>query len=237
MNNMEDPYKILGVSPSDSEEEITKAYRKLAKKHHPDLNPGDKIAEQKMSQINAAYERIKTAKTGGAQYERPDGSYGQQQQYQSDGRRGYDPYGGFDFGGFEHIFEEFFRQGQGQQDNRQYGSSAEQQAYMYIQARQYQTALRILSQIQEREANWYYISALANAGISNRITALNNAKEAVQRDPENEEYRNLLEQFQQGSFTYQQAGRRQGFEMQNVGSSLMRILLAQMFCFLCCRPC
>ena len=43
---MEDPYKILGISPSAAEEEVTRAYRKLAKKYHPDLNPGDKAAEQ-----------------------------------------------------------------------------------------------------------------------------------------------------------------------------------------------
>ena len=39
---MDDPYKILGLSPSATEEEITKAYRKLAKRYHPDLNPGTK---------------------------------------------------------------------------------------------------------------------------------------------------------------------------------------------------
>jgi DnaJ-class molecular chaperone len=51
----ENPYDLLGVAPTASADEIQKAYRKLAKKHHPDLNPGDKAAEDKFKDISAAY--------------------------------------------------------------------------------------------------------------------------------------------------------------------------------------
>ena len=51
-----DLYEVLGVSKSASDEEIKKAYRKLVKKYHPDLNPGDKKAEAAMKEVNAAYE-------------------------------------------------------------------------------------------------------------------------------------------------------------------------------------
>ena len=235
---MEDPYKILGVSPSASDEEVTKAYRKLAKKYHPDLNPGDKSAEQMMSKINAAYEQIKTQKTGGASYERPDGSYGQQRNDQSNRGRGYDPYGGFGFGGFEDIFGEFFGQGWSQQSNRQSGAPTLQQARLYVQARQYRTALQILAQINVRNAEWYYLSAIANAGSGNRVTALNHAQMAARMEPDNREYQQLLNQFQQGSNAYQETGRSQGFDMGRMGRSFLQILLAQLFCIFCCRyPC
>ena len=58
---MNDPYQILGLQRGASEEEVTKAYKKLAKKHHPDLNPDNKKeAEQRMSEINAAHDAIKS---------------------------------------------------------------------------------------------------------------------------------------------------------------------------------
>ena len=56
---MNDPYAVLGLSPGASDEEVKKAYRTLAKKYHPDRNPGDEEAARKMQEINAAYEQIK----------------------------------------------------------------------------------------------------------------------------------------------------------------------------------
>ncbi len=53
---MMDPYKVLEISPGASKEEIKKAHRRLAKKYHPDLNPGDMHAAEKMNEINAAYD-------------------------------------------------------------------------------------------------------------------------------------------------------------------------------------
>ncbi|MBQ9066977.1 MAG: J domain-containing protein, partial [Clostridia bacterium] len=62
-SNYTDPYEVLGVRHGASMDEVTKAYRTLAKKYHPDLNPGDETAAQKMSQINEAYDRIKAGDT------------------------------------------------------------------------------------------------------------------------------------------------------------------------------
>src|SRR5690349_2480646 len=51
-----DYYATLGVAKTASDKEIKQSYRKLARKHHPDVNPGDKAAEAKFKEINEAYE-------------------------------------------------------------------------------------------------------------------------------------------------------------------------------------
>ena len=70
-----DPYKVLGVSPDASDEEIKKAYRELTKKYHPDLNPGDEHAAQMMNDVNTAYDMIKS---GAVQTQASDGTHYQQ---------------------------------------------------------------------------------------------------------------------------------------------------------------
>src|SRR6202000_3120134 len=55
---MNDPYKVLGVSKSASEADIKKAFRSLAKKHHPDTHPGDAKAKQRFQEISAAYDVV-----------------------------------------------------------------------------------------------------------------------------------------------------------------------------------
>ena len=60
------PYDVLGVSPDASDEEIAKAYKRLAKRHHPDLNPGNSAAAERMGQINRAYDEIKAMRQRGA---------------------------------------------------------------------------------------------------------------------------------------------------------------------------
>ena len=88
-----DPFAVLGVSSSATEDEIKAAYRKLAKKYHPDLNPGDKAAEQKMREVNEAYTRaLQIKKTGQDPYRDPyGGSSGSSGSYSSSGY--YNPFG------------------------------------------------------------------------------------------------------------------------------------------------
>lgn len=82
---MQDPYSVLGVSKDASEEEIKRAYRKLAKQYHPDLHPGDEECAKKMAEINAAYEQIQnpTQNTTYNNYNQQtyQNPYGQQQRY------------------------------------------------------------------------------------------------------------------------------------------------------------
>ena len=68
---MTDPYKVLGVDPSASDDEIKKAYRELAKKYHPDNyinNPLKDLADEKMKEVNEAYDKIVNERKNNQQY-------------------------------------------------------------------------------------------------------------------------------------------------------------------------
>ena len=92
---IDDPYKVLGVSRNASDDEIKRSYRALAKKYHPDRNPGDEAAARKMQEINAAYEQIKDpGKAAGSGNHGGYGGYGNYGSYGNYGGYGsYDPFG------------------------------------------------------------------------------------------------------------------------------------------------
>ncbi|MEW6116412.1 MAG: molecular chaperone DnaJ [Nitrospirota bacterium] len=97
--SVKDYYKILGVGKDASQDDIKKAFRKLARKYHPDLNPGDKTAEEKFKEVNEAYavlsdpEKRKQYDTGGTTFEQFGGFGG----FGGEGFRGFEAREGFDF--------------------------------------------------------------------------------------------------------------------------------------------
>ncbi len=125
MAEKRDYYEVLGVERGADDDTIKKAYRRLAKKYHPDLHPGDKEAENMFKEINEAYEVLS--------------DHDKRSRYDQFGHAGVDPNaqggfgaGGFDFsnmgmGGFGDIFESFFGGGGGRRggpmrgDDVQYG--------------------------------------------------------------------------------------------------------------------
>ena len=101
-----DYYEVLGGGKDANETDLKKAYRKLARQYHPDVNPGDKEAESKFKEVTEAYEILSD----------PD----KKARYDQLGHAGFDPngFGGQDFGGFGDIFDMFFGGGFGGQTRK-----------------------------------------------------------------------------------------------------------------------
>lgn len=194
-----DPYSVLGVTPSATDDEVKKAYRKLAKQYHPDIHPDPAFAEKKMAEINAAYDQVLNQRQG-----KTESGYG-----------GYN-YGGYNYGG------------------AQQGSTPEYTAVRhYLHYRRYREAFNVLNRIQDRNAEWYFLSAYAHAGIGNRAQALEFARRAVELEPQNGEYQQLLQQLQYSGAAYESYGR--GFSMPTGGVN--PICLGLCLAKLCCPYC
>ncbi len=182
----QDPYRVLNVSPTATEDEIKAAYRKLAKQYHPDVNGGSPQAEEKMKEINQAYQEILKLRKGGGQ-QQSQGSYG-----------GYSGYGGFGgFGGYRSYG------GYGGEYSRN-TSSQFNAVRSYIRLARYAEAMNILNSIADHSAEWHFLYALISANTNSRISALDHARRAVDMDPGNPEYQSLLQFLQYGSGEYQQ---------------------------------
>ena len=174
---MNDPYQILGVSETASDEEVKRAYRELARKYHPDNyhdNPLADLAQEKMKDINAAYEQItkmrSSAKSGGYSTAGGSGSYsgygGYQQQYSSQSSS---------------------------------GSSVLQQVRIAINTGNISRAEALLANYSDHNAEWNFL----RGAVCYRRGWMDEAKRyyqtACQMDLGNAEYRQALEFMERGT--------------------------------------
>lgn len=249
MNMVDDPYQVLGISRDATQDEIRKAYRRKAKENHPDLHPGDPNATQRMNEINEAYDMLsnpgkyayrRTQQQGQSSYggqqqngNGQNGNYDQRQQYA--GSRGPGVwYSDFDF---DNAFGFGSYSNQAAQPTIEpEDSTTIEMVVQSINSGQYQLAVHYLSQTEstDRNARWFYLSALANQGLGNTMLALEHIQRAVQIEPNHPVYQQILQQFRQAGRTYRENG--QGFNMDAMDMQrfCMRLCYMQMFCYCCC---
>ena len=240
---MTDPYQVLGVAPTASDDEVKKAYRQLCKKYHPDANvgkPDAAQAEKKFMEVQQAYEEIMHRRQGGGA-RAGSGYNGPQQQQRPYGYGGYGQ-GSYGQGGYEDDpFAAFFGGAYGYGQQRGY-----QQAYQdtvvemraaanYINSGHYAEALNALNSVPagKRNARWYYLSALAQAGLHNNAQAMEYARQAVNMEPGNMQYQQLLSQLQGGGSWYGQRSTSYGRQTHGQPNLCCTFLALQMCCNCC----
>ena len=172
---MTDPYQVLGVTRSASDEEIKKAYRNLSRKYHPDANvnnPNKDQAEEMFKRVQQAYDQIMK--------ERQQGTTG--------------GYAGYGYGAGNDI------------------------------------------PFSERSGRWYYYSSVANQGMGNTATAIEQIRRALDLEPSNMEYRQFQQQLQFGGDWYQTMGSSYERPYSGYSNFCMSLLCMQALCTCCCRP-
>lgn len=232
----ENPYDILGLPHDAPLDEVKRAYRKKARENHPDLNPDDPAAEERMNKINEAYDRITNPDKYAASDARKRG-YGAPY---TPGYNGYgSPGGSSSAGGPSHggsqapydspgadqytwttiNFDDLFGGGWGTASGPIHPEAAAadspevRQAIYQINTSNYADAINILQRIPStgRDARWNYLFALANNGAGKTVAAHDHIKRARQMDPQNPDYIRAEQSFSRRAQTYAQQGTERGF--------------------------
>lgn len=175
---MSDPYSVLGVAPSASDDEVKRAYRELARKYHPDNyqnNPLADLAEEKMKEVNEAYDAINKMRESGSSY---SGGSAYQTSYQS-----------------------------GYQQQRQSSSSPlYARVRQLINSGDVDSAERLLRDAPNQDAEWHFLAGSVAYRRGWLDEARQQYQIACNTDPGNMEYRQALSVMQQGGQAYRPYG-------------------------------
>ena len=202
---MSDPYQVLGINRGASEDEIKKKYRSLVKQYHPDLHPNDPEAARKMSEINEAYEMIKSGQADSYQSRQ---SYSSGSQSYSSG--GYSSGGStytYQYGDMDDFLNSFFGAfGFGTAASQMNEGEIYEKVSRYIAAGDLSAAASLLNRIVLRGGKWYYYAAQVSSASGEYADAVRYADEARRSDPSDPDYAELAAEYHR---RYDKALRRQ----------------------------
>lgn len=175
---MNDPYSVLGIDPSASDDEVKRAYRELARKYHPDNyqnNPLADLAEEKMKEINEAYDAITRTRSGGG------------------GQAGYGSAG-----------QQYQRQYSYQQQTS--GDTVFAQVRQCINIGDLSRAEQLLRTASQQSAEWHFLYGYLAYRKGWLDEASQHFQTACAMEPGNPEYRQAMSMMQQGGTRYRPAG-------------------------------
>lgn len=203
---MRDPYQVLGVPSTATDEEVKKAYRNLARKYHPDNyhdNPLADLAQERMKEINEAYEEIQTQRKRGASA----GSYGTSSGYTGGASYGYGGYGGY-----------------------QSYAGPYQRVRMAILQNDLNLAEELLNAMQNHDAEWNFLKGVLCQKRGWMDEAKRYYQTAVQMDPDNSEYQQALDRAEGRQTAY----RPDGYGSASTGNYQMNPCLPFCLPLFCC---
>lgn len=189
---MTDPYRVLGVEPTASDDEIKRAYRELARKYHPDNyqnNPLADLAEEKMKEINEAYDQITKQRAGGSGYNASNAGYQRQQS--------------------------------SYQQQSYSGGSVYQQARQAINLGDLGRAEQLLRTAPAQNGEWHFLMGSIAYRKGWLDEAMQHYQMACRMDPTNGEYRQALAMMQNGGQAYRPYGYGGGMDACDCCTSLM----------------
>jgi len=203
-----DPYKVLGVSPGASKDEVRRAYLDMVKKYHPDkyaAGPMRDLANEKLKEVNLAYEALQKGSSA-SQPGWETGDWGYTNSYSSSGHAYTGPY-----------------------------ANELQRARAALDSGNVQGARYILNSVPLRNGEWYYLSGIAHFRTGNYELAREHLKNAADADPDNMEYVNAYRTVLHNAHPYG-SGRSMGGNWDAQCCNLCAgLMCADCMCNCCCR--